>query len=521
LLIVATIVSVLAWFSMADASVIHAGNNWSWPAAGHDIGNTRDAPDEHVIGPGNVSKLTPAWSVTTSYEVQTTPTVDDGTVYFPDYGTSAQLPDQSGNLWAVNAHTGQVLWSHSVGSYLGFPANSRTSPAVYGDELIFGDTSAPGHGTYTLAVNRYTGDLLWKTQVDTHPAAISTSSPVVYRGVAYLGVSSDEEHSPSCCSFRGSVVALNAATGQILWKTYTVPDGYTGGGVWGSTPAVDPADNMLYVATGNNYSVPPGVCSEPGQTGCTRPPADDYSDSVVALDLSTGAVEWGRPTLTADVWNNDCKVACGPDFDFGSGPNLIRLPSGRLLVGAGQKNGVYWALDPLTGAVVWQTQVGPGSDYGGIMWGSATDGSHVYVAISNDFGLPYSITSADGQTSTTDGGSWAALDAATGKILWQVADPQQAADMGYLSTANGVVYAGSTAGTGNDMYALDASTGRILWSFAGGGPVVGGAAIVGRTVYWGDGYNSLATRCPGGLGTMQTCAGSGDQLYAFTLPDGH
>jgi polyvinyl alcohol dehydrogenase (cytochrome) len=187
-------------------------------------------------------------------------------------------------------------------------------------------------------------------------------------------------------------------------------------------------------------------------------------------------------------------------------------------VGLGQKSGVYWALNPRTGSVVWRTQVGPGSNYGGIQWGSATDGSDVYVAISDFDGLPYSITSADGHKSTTDGGSWAALDAATGKILWQVADPQRAADMGYVSTANGVIYAGSTAATGDDMYALDARTGRILWRFAGHGPVVSGAAIVGRMVYWGVGYNTVATRCPGGFGAIQYCAGSGDKLYAFTVP---
>jgi len=520
LLIVATIGIVLAGFSIAGASVTHTGNGWSWPTAGHDIGNTRDAPDEHAIGTRNVSKLTTAWSITTSYAMQTTPTVDNGTVYFPDYGGSAAFPVTSGNLRAVNRRTGQVLWSHPAGSYLGFPATSRTSPAVFGHELIFGDTSAPGHGAFILAVDRYTGALLWKTHVDTHPAAISTSSPVIYHGVAYLGISSSEQELKSCCSFRGIVVALNATTGQILWKTYTVPTGYTGGGVWGSTPVVDPADHMLYVGTGPNYSVPAGVCAKPGQTGCSNPPADDHFDSALALNLRTGAILWSRPTIAADAKSRNCGTECGPDFDFGSGPNLIHLPSGRLLVGLGQKSGVYWALNPRTGAVVWHTQVGPGSNYGGIQWGSATDGSDVYVAVSDFDGLPYSITSADGHTSTTDGGSWAALDAATGKILWQVADPQRAADMGYVSTANGVVYAGSTADKGDDMYALDAGTGRILWRFDGHGPVVSGAAIVGRMVYWGVGYNTTATRCPGGAGPIQYCAGSGDKLYAFTLPGG-
>jgi polyvinyl alcohol dehydrogenase (cytochrome) len=121
-----------------------------------------------------------------------------------------------------------------------------------------------------FAVSRNTGRLLWRTRVDTNPAAIITSSPVVYRGVAYLGVSSIEEALAArpgyhCCTFRGSVLALKATTGRLLWKTYTVPTGYTGGAVWGSTPAIDPADNMVFVGTGNNYSVPAGVCTAPGR----------------------------------------------------------------------------------------------------------------------------------------------------------------------------------------------------------------------------------------------------------------
>jgi polyvinyl alcohol dehydrogenase (cytochrome) len=136
--------------------------------------------------------------------------------------------------------------------------------------------------------------------------------------------------------------------------------------------------------------------------------------------------------------------------------------------------------------------------------------------------VPYQITSADGHTSTIDGGSWADLDGATGKILWQVADPQGAADMGYVTIANGVVYAGSTAYTGTDMYALDAVTGAVLWRFAGDGSVAGGAAVVRGRVYWGAGY-TRATLCPGGYGPVQYCEPSNvtGKVYAFTLSGVH
>lgn len=210
-------------------------------------------------------------------------------------------------------------------------------------------------------------------------------------------------------------------------------------------------------------------------------------------------------------------MTCGPDFDFGSGPNLIRLPSGRQLVGIGQKSGVYWALDPRTGAIVWHTQVGPGSGEGGMEWGSATDGRNAFVAIANLYGESYQIRSASGEVTTTSEGSWAALDAATGKILWQVADPQQAVDTGYVTVANGVVYAGSTAYAGSDMFALDSADGRILWGFDSGAPVAAGAAVVGGTVYWGSG-NDFTSRCPNGALPTQVCSrGQGGRLFAFRL----
>jgi polyvinyl alcohol dehydrogenase (cytochrome) len=315
------------------------------------------------------------------------------------------------------------------------------------------------------------------------------------------------------------VVALDAATGRLLWKSYTVPEGYTGGAVWGSTPAVDPRSNLLYVATGNNYTVPAGVCRSPGQTGCAPPLAEDHADSILALDRRTGDIAWFRGTLSSDVTTSVCMAApCGPDFDFGSGPNLFRLRSGRWLVGVGQKSGLYWALEPETGAVVWHTQVGPGGAFGGIEWGSATDGKRIYVAVANFSGETYEITSADGRTSTTSGGSWAALDPETGRILWQTADPQQAADFGYVSSANGVMYGGSSAASGATMFALDGATGRVLWSFASGSPVISGAAIVEGHVYWGSGY-AIATACPGGKGPLKVCKGSGGGLYAFKPPE--
>ena len=279
-----------------------------------------------------------------------------------------------------------------------------------------------------------------------------------------------------------------------------VPTGYSGGAVWGSTPVVDAARGSLYVATGNNYSVPPAVeaCQsiDPNSTTCAAP--DDFFDSVVALDLATGAIKWGRRALGYDAFTaaclavppgvGSCPSPAGPDLDFGSGPNLFTVTvngQARDLVGAGQKSGIYWALDPANGNVVWNTLVGPGSALGGIQWGSATDGTRIYVAISNFNHKQYTLQPS---SQTWNAGSWSALDPATGRIIWQMPDPLAASDLGMVSTANGVVFAGSDDPAGT-FYAFDAATGSILWRFTSGGSTVAGPAIAQGRLYWGSGYS--------------------------------
>ena len=131
-----------------------------------------------------------------------------------------------------------------------------------------------------------------------------TSAPIVDSGVAYVGTSSKAEALDRPTTFRGSVLALSADTGKILWQTYLTKEGYTGAAVWGSTPVVDHDTGLVYVATGNNYSAPPGVCGAPGRANCAPSPADNYVDSVVALDVKTGRIEWAAHTLPDDVSTN-------------------------------------------------------------------------------------------------------------------------------------------------------------------------------------------------------------------------
>jgi polyvinyl alcohol dehydrogenase (cytochrome) len=522
-----------------------------WRIAGRDLENSRSQPSERKINTDNVHRLAPKWVFTTGSDVSATPTVSGDAVYFPDW---------AGNLYAVRADDGSLLWSRKVSDYTGLTGSiSRVSPAIFEDELIIGDHTGVAwisaavppeqNGAHVMAIDRHTGVLRWITQVDAHPAAIITGSPVFNGNVVYVGVSSQEEglaanNAYPCCTFRGSMVALDALTGKILWKTFTVPDNggstnqYSGNAIW-SPPAIDPRRGSLYIGVGNNYTVPDQVlqCQQEAiasgneHANCEAP--DDFFDTVLALDLKTGAIKWSHMLFGFDPWTVACLslppgVNCpsphGPDFDFpGSGPNLLHLrrddgddklhgrdqdadrprESSGDLVGIGQKSGAYWALNPDNGAIVWSTIVGPGGTTGGIQWGTATDGARIYVAISNSLHLTYTLANGG---PTINWGSWAALDPGTGKILWQVPDPTPGTvDPGAVSVANGVLYAGSYSGA---MYALDARTGAILFTFASGGSVIDAPSIVNETVYWGSGYSNI----PPGTGN--------NKVYAFTAHKG-
>ena len=458
---------------------------------GQNLQNTASNDTERKISTSNVATLAPKWVAATGGDVSARAAVVDGVVYFPDWG---------GNVWALDAATGAVRWRHQLTDY-GLPAGalSRTSPAVQNGVVYIGTEIV---GAYLLAIDAKTGALRWMTQLETNPAAVLTGSPAVFADVVYIGVSGFLEETALAAipghvfTFRASVVAVNARTGAILWKTYTTPTGYTGVSVWGSNPVVDTRRKTIFIGTGNNFSTPTDPtyvqCTLAGGTQkfCLSP--DDHVDSIVALDMKTGKIKWSQRLSDGDDWNAacpkgmNCPSPSGLDYDFGSMPNELsaRLPGthgNQDILGAGQKSGMYSAFDPDTGDMLWGTVLGPGGTLGGIEWGSAADGERIYVAIANSSHQQYAAGTA---------GSWSALDPATGKIVWQIPDPNGAIDIGAMTVANGVVYAPSDGGaSANNMFALDAKTGKMLWSYAPGGSVAAGAVVVDGTVYWGSGYH--------------------------------
>lgn len=468
-----------------------------WTSAGADMQDSHSQPNEVILNRYDARYLTQRWVLSTSGTVVATPAV---------VGRDLYVPDNAGSLYRIDVLTGHVVWQEKLQYYSGNAASySRTTPAISGSTLVICDrTSAT-----VFAINRYSGALIWKQQLDTVPGALITGSAVIADSRAYVGVSSNQEslavNKGFVLSFRGQVAALDLASGKIIWQFRTVPAGYTGGAVWSSHSAVDLRRDSLYVSVGNNYSVPASVskcqknaATTTGKNACASP--DDHYDSILALSLKTGRLKWSRTLEGPDSWTVDCVVNApvgapcadpvGPDYDFGSGPNLFNIDAqghSMDVVGAGQKSGVYWVVNADDGHTVWATQVGPGGGLGGILWGTATDRRQVYTGIGNNNHVTTTLKPSGVKAS---GGFWSALDAATGTILWQTPaigqDPQVPASTatapGSVSIANGVLYGEDSSGY---LAAMDARTGAMLWKFQAVGSPINGPAVSDASLYWG------------------------------------
>ena len=547
------VVAVLA--AIAGATHTAADRDGAaWRTIGQDPANGRNQPLERAISVDNVDRLALKWIAITAGDVSATPAVVNGAVYFGDFG---------GRLWKLDAGTGGVIWSRLVSEYTGIAGDiARTSPSLVGTTLVVGDLRAPN----MIGIDARTGERRWITQVHPDPKGIMTGSPVLVGDTIYTGVSASGASGPGA-TFRGAIVALDARTGRILWRTYSLPDnGGVAGGYAGATmfspPAVDVRAGLVYGTFGQPYTEPATVAACNAAHGgfdesCEQ--RGSYLKSVVAFDMQTGAPRWSYRVQGHDPWLRACGSLpptvtwCpaeqdGEKWDLGgSGVNVMRVrmrdrrrgsdrdrdgdgnraeqsgedDGGRMrdVVGVGGKSGVYTLLDAKTGEFIWSTLVGPGGDQGGVEWGTAFDGARIYVPITNHHHIPYRVTQNGALTGeTTTGGSWAALDPATGTILWQTADPQvetlpglgevRVWDLAPLSVANGVVYASSMAKlqSQDQMFALDARTGRILWQFSAGSSVNSGPAIVNGSVYWGSGYARAGVE------------GSGNnKLFAFSI----
>jgi polyvinyl alcohol dehydrogenase (cytochrome) len=422
-------------------------------------------------------------------------------------GRRAYVGSRNGVVYALDAKSGCIAWAFEADAGVrSTPVVGRTGGTT---ALYFGDANAQ-----VYALDLVTGKLRWKVKVEIHQDAMVTGAVAVANGKVYVPVASIEEGTAiiptyECCTFRGSIVALDAVTGQAVWKTFTIADppqpttktaagtqlwGPSGGGVW-STPVLEPDRNRMYIAVGDNYSNP----------------ATPTSDAIMALAMDTGKILWTTQATVGDAWNTacleepngagraHCPSAPGPDHDFASAP-VLATGGGRRVLLAGQKSGMLYGMNPDTGAYLWKTQVGDGGVLGGIEWGFAVDNARAYVSLSNAL-----------EKKPGEAGGIAAVDIADGTIKWRTppsgdtcggrtgcSTGQPAA----VSAIPGMVFSASLDG---HLRGYEAETGQVIFDTdtardfptvngvkARGGSMNGpGSTVVDGVLYVSSGYGSL------------------------------
>ncbi len=485
-----------------------------WNGWGVDSFNDRFQPaDMAKLSAADVPRLKLKWAFAFPGDTQAyaEPAVMGGRVF---------VGSQGRHVYSLNASSGCIYWVMDADFAV------RTAITLGRKEgrwaAYFGDQHANAY-----AIDAMTGQTLWKTRVNDHPLAVTTGAPTLFEGRLYVPASSAEEIAGanpnySCCRFRGSITALEAATGKVIWMTYTIPEepkptrknqrgtqlyGPSGAGVWGS-PTIDTRKRAIYLASRDSYSDPPARTS----------------DAFLALDLDTGKTLWSRQMTEGDAFNvacgnpalqDNCPQAKGPDFDFGSSPILVDLPNGRRALIAGQKSGMVHAVDPdREGEVLWQTRVGHGSALGGVQWGPAADGNNVYVALSDiafrpaPAGSPGARQGLLGSVALDprSGGGLFALKLATGERVWTTPHPGcgdrpgcSPAQSAAVTAMPGGVFSGPVDG---HLRAYSTTDGSILWDVdtardyetvnglkGNGGAIDGpGAVVAGGMLYVNSGY---------------------------------
>jgi len=462
-----------------------------WNGWGPDVRNDRYAQSGGIAA-ADLPKLKLKWAYGLPGESQARgqPAVVAGRMY---------VGNRAGALYSVDAVSGCTYWTFLPRA--GIRSATSVAPATLPD-------GSKGYAVYfidmlanTYAVNAQTGELLWQTQVETHESVRGTGSVTVHNGRVYVPITGVTEENTasnpdySCCTFRGSVTSLDAASGDVIWKFYTVDEpkprgtsangkplfGPAGVGIW-SAPTIDEGRGLVYVATGNAYA----------------DPAPPTADAILAISIDKGELVWSKQLTTpSDTWiggcnpntpNANCPEEVGPDFDFSASPVLSHGKSGRELLVIPQKSGMAYALDPANnGALVWEYRAGSGSPVGGV-WGAAAADGVAFVAV--------------GGYRAAETGGIHGIDIDTGQRLWftPAQAPLCAAGPGCGPTQSaavtaipGAVFSGSQDG---GMRAYDANTGAILWtfdankdfdtingvkanggSFDGAGPVVAGGMV--------------------------------------------
>jgi polyvinyl alcohol dehydrogenase (cytochrome) len=429
------------------------GSGPEWNGWGPTLSNTHNQPVEAAgLTARDLPRLRVKWALgfhdATSSWAQ--PTIVGGRLF---------VGSQSGTVYSVDAESGCIVWTYvAEGS-----VRSAVSigPSIGGGYLAhFSDQRG-----YAYALDAETGAEVWKVVAESHPLVRLTGSVALHDGRLYVPTSSYEEVGKgpdyACCTFRGSIVALDAATGRKIWNAYTVTEeprvmgvrddgveswGPSGGAIW-SAPTIDPERRAIYAGVGNTYS------------GDTQP----ATDAIVAFDMDTGRQRWVQQVTPDDVYGcrrgeANCPEPRGPDYDFGASPILVTRRDGKDMLVIGQKSGVGYALDPDDGGrIMWQYRAGEGGALGGIEWGVSADADNAYFPVA-DNGRPAP-------------GGLHAVSLTTGERVWFAppADPLLCgqgrgctpAQSAAITVVDGAVFSGAFDG---GLRAYSTATGEVLWT---------------------------------------------------------
>jgi outer membrane protein assembly factor BamB len=457
------------------ATAEHAGGEWR--SYGHDLSNSRNQVDEHVLAPGNVAGVSSKWTFSVPVEegnFQSMPIVADGCVY---------ITTHFGFVHALNADTGEEVW----GSRYAVPVEdvccggALFAPAVFDGVLYIHVSNNPsqpnGYGPHALAIDAATGELLWKSApVSVDAGNYTNTSPVIFNGMDFFGISN-----PEGGITRGGFAILDIRTGNIIARTYTIPDdaiaaGYGGASLW-STAAVDMGAGYAYAGTGQP-SVPERE--------------HEHSNAILKIDVDPRRDTFGQIVDaykgSPDVYvpNVDAQKPCQTtpslatclknDVDFAASPTLLTNALGQELVVEFQKSGVVHAAFANTMQLAWTAIVAVSPGYIGNYTSTATDGDSVFVLGAYP-GQMFSLDKDRG------GYNWASPAVTT-----VAANP--------VAYANGVAYVADGKGF---MDAYDAATGVPLLhrpmtvdTLDACTNIGGGVAIARNTIYAACGEGTMA-----------------------------
>ena len=476
-----------------------------WPQYGHD--SQRSFVGRTTLTPLSVQALAPKWFFPTGDAVTAEPTVVAGTVYVGSW---------DGNFYALDAKTGTLLWKYALDQQPAvFPRTTGRSPAdglndfsSDGGIVTSSATFVPGDGRhpdlllfgggFTLYALR-AGDLApgqsrlyWKHVYSGLPEQAPDplndqtrifASPAVVGDQVLAGVSTDGES-----GHRGYFFSADLLTGELLWRFETDVD-RTGtilndgcGGVWAS-PTIDESDRIAVfgISDCNNLASPP------------------FGERLLAVRLAPTLPE--GVSRVAWVFSPPRLRAADPpcDFDFGATANFGRLPDGTAFLGAGSKDGTYYALDPSnltidpttglsTPALRWASHQVFGGTAGGFIGPAAFDGRHVYASTAiGDFPPPTCEPGNLADLPVQEPSAYG-FDATGGKILWTQPLAQSFAA---TTEAGGMTFAGTVVS--QQIQIRDAASGVLLKTIPLPADCDSGVVVSGDSIYFGTGSPEQGT----------------------------